>query len=138
MALGMVALCTLAVRAHAQRADDAARYPVRPARMVIGFTPGGQPDIAARMIVPRLSESLGQQIVLDKRRGAGGVVGTKIVTDAQPHGHTLLTSPSSIAISPAIYPIFPPWPNLATPACAGMAGPVFSRRRKHHTPLSTN
>lgn len=93
--------------AHAQRADDARGYPSRPVRMVIGFTPGGQPDIAARMIAPKLSDSLGQQVVVDNRPGAGGVVGTKIVTDATPDGHTLLTSSSSIAISPSVYARLP-------------------------------
>ncbi len=94
-------------QAHAQRADDVRGYPSRPVRMVIGFTPGGQPDIAARLIAPKLSDALGQQVVIDNRPGAGGVVGTKIVTDATPDGHTLLTSSSSIAISPSIYAKLP-------------------------------
>ena len=105
MALGGV-LAPLAI--HAAQAQDAARsYPVRPIRMVIGFTPGGQPDITARMLTPKLSESLGQQVVVDNRPGAGGVVGAKIVVDAQPDGYTLLKSSSSIAISPAIYAKMP-------------------------------
>ncbi len=102
--IGIVVICT---STHAQPARDATPYPVRPVRMVIGFTPGGQPDIAARLIAPKLSDALGQQVVIDNRPGAGGVVGTKIVTDATPDGHTLLTSSSSIAISPSIYAKLP-------------------------------
>ena len=107
--------CTLAFvfscachSAHAQRADDAAlAFPVRPIRVVIGFTPGGQPDIATRLIAPKLGEALGQQWVVDNRPGAGGVVGTKIVADAQPDGYTLLTTSSSHAVAPAIYAKLP-------------------------------
>ena len=91
----------------ATQAQSTTHYPTRPIRLVIGFTPGGQPDIAARMIAPKASEYLGQQIVIDNRPGAGGVVGAKIVVDAQPDGYTLLNSSSSIAISPAIYAKMP-------------------------------
>ena len=94
--------------AQAQRAEDAVRgYPSRPMRVVIGFTPGGQPDIVMRLIAPRFSEALGQPLVIDNRPGAGGTVGTKIVADAQPDGHTLLTASSSHAIAPAIYAKLP-------------------------------
>ncbi|MEQ1773530.1 MAG: tripartite tricarboxylate transporter substrate binding protein [Burkholderiales bacterium] len=107
----LVCAITLAGVNHAalaQRADDAARaYPSRPVRMVIGFTPGGQPDIVARLIAPRLGEALGQQFVIDNRPGAGGVVGTKIVVDALPDGYTLLTTSSSHAITPAVYAKLP-------------------------------
>jgi len=107
-----LSLCALAgaclsTTTHAQPARDAAAFPVRPIRVVIGFTPGGQPDIVARLIAPKVSEGLGQQWVVDNRPGAGGVVGTKIVADAQPDGYTLLTASSSHAISPAIYAKLP-------------------------------
>ncbi|HTE15938.1 MAG TPA: tripartite tricarboxylate transporter substrate binding protein [Burkholderiales bacterium] len=94
--------------ALAQRTEDAARaYPSRPVRLVIGFTPGGQPDIVARLIAPALSSALGQQWVIDNRPGAGGITGTKIVTDAQPDGYTLLGSSSAIAITPAVFAKLP-------------------------------
>jgi tripartite-type tricarboxylate transporter receptor subunit TctC len=93
--------------AHAQRADDGHGYPSRPVRVVIGFTPGGQPDIVARMIAPKLSEALRQQFVIDNRPGAGGIVGGKIVAEATPDGHTLLTSSSSHTIQPSIFAKLP-------------------------------
>ena len=91
----------------AQGADPAASFPTRPIRFVIGFTPGGQPDITARVIAVKLTESLGQQVVIDNRPGAGGTLGTKIVADATPNGHTLLSVSSSYAISPSIYAKLP-------------------------------
>jgi len=80
----------------------AADFPARPIRIVVGFTPGGQPDIFSRMIATRLSETLGQPIVVDNRPGAGGSIGTKIVADATPDGHTLLCVSASHVISPAV------------------------------------
>ncbi len=56
----------------AQGTGEAAGFPSRPIRIVIGFTPGGQPDIFARLIGPKLAESVGQQVVVDNRPGAGG------------------------------------------------------------------
>lgn len=101
----LTAACNIA---FAQRSVDAARdYPARPIRVVIGFTPGGQPDIVMRLIAPKLGESLSQPLVVDNRPGAGGVVGTKIVAEAPPDGYTLLTASSSHTISPAIYAKLP-------------------------------
>ena len=100
----------LAAAAFAQTsalAQSEPRYPTRPIRFVIGFTPGGQPDITARIIAVKLTESMGQQVVVDNRPGAGGIIGTKIVADATPDGHTLLSVSSSYAISPAIYAKLP-------------------------------
>ncbi len=79
-----------------------AEFPTRPIRIVVGFTPGGQPDIFSRMIGTRLGETLGQPVVVDNRPGAGGSIGTKIVADATPDGHTLLCVSASHVISPAV------------------------------------
>ncbi|MBI4194440.1 MAG: tripartite tricarboxylate transporter substrate binding protein [Betaproteobacteria bacterium] len=91
----------------ARGADEAADFPRRPIRIVIGFTPGGQPDITARTIAAKLTESLGQPVVVDNRPGAGGTIGTKIVADANPDGYTLLSVSSSLAISPSVYAKLP-------------------------------
>jgi len=87
---------------YAQGAGAAATFPSRPIRIVIGFTPGGQPDLYSRLIAPKLIESLQQQVIVDNRPGAGGVIGTQIVADATPDGHTLLAVSSSHAISPVV------------------------------------
>lgn len=80
----------------------AADFPTRPIRIVVGFTPGGQPDIFSRLIGVRLGEALGQPVVVDNRPGAGGSIGTKIVADATPDGHTLLSVSASHVIAPAV------------------------------------
>ena len=86
---------------------SAAGYPVRPVRIVIGFTPGGTPDITARLIGVELSKSLGQQIVVDNRPGAGGTIGAKLVAEAAADGHTLLSASSSHVLQPSIYAKLP-------------------------------
>ena len=93
--------CLASVGAHA------ADYPSRPVRIVIGFTPGGTPDITARLIGIELSRTLGQQIIVDNRPGAGGTIGAKLVADANPDGHTLLSVSASHVLQPSIYAKMP-------------------------------
>ncbi len=100
IASALAAVMTLP--AGAQKADPAANFPTRPIRIVVGFTPGGQPDIYARFIQPKLSEVLHQQVVVDNRPGAGGIIGAQIVVDATPDGHTLLSVSSAHVTSPAV------------------------------------
>lgn len=98
--------CLLAASGSAALAaaadSDTTPFPTRPLRIVVGFTPGGQPDITARLLGARLTEFFRQQVVIDNRPGAGGVIGTKIVAEATPDGHTLLSVSASHVISPAL------------------------------------
>src|SRR5436190_12314392 len=79
-------------------------YPNRPLRIVVGFTPGGGPDITARHIAQRLGESLKQQVIVENRPGAGGTVAAGMVARAPADGYTLLSVSSAHAAAAAIYP----------------------------------
>lgn len=65
-------------------------YPAKSVRMVVGFPPGGGTDVMARLVAPKMSESWGQQVVIDNRAGATGIIGTDLVAKAAPDGYTLL------------------------------------------------
>jgi hypothetical protein len=96
------ALAATALPAAAQKADPASGYPARPIRIIVGFTPGGQPDIYARLISSKLTEALGQQVVVENRPGAGGIIGGQLVVAATPDGHTLLSVSSAHVTAPAV------------------------------------
>ena len=83
-------------------ADTVSGYPSRPVRIVIPFTPGGQPDIVARVIAPKLTEYLGQQVIVDNRPGAGSMVGSRIVASSNPDGYTLLSISAAHVVTPAV------------------------------------
>ena len=83
-------------------ADPVAGYPARPVRIVVPFTAGGQPDIVVRLILPRLSESLQQPIIVDNRPGAGGTIGGRIVAGANPDGYTLMSVSAAHVVAPAV------------------------------------
>lgn len=97
----------LADAAHAQ-ADAATGYPKQPVKIVVGFAPGGSPDLLARLIAQPLSERLKQPVVVENRPGAGAILGAEIVARAQPDGYTLLMAPgSTLSINPAVYSKLP-------------------------------
>ena len=79
------ALLTSTLSAYAQKTD----YPTKPIRMVVTFPPGGSTDVVLRMLLPRLNDKLGQQVVVDNRPGAGGNIGLNLVAKAAPDGYTL-------------------------------------------------
>ncbi|RZT36367.1 tripartite tricarboxylate transporter substrate binding protein [Cupriavidus agavae] len=100
--LQALAACGLAVAAL-PGAALAAEYPDRPIRLVVPFPPGGPTDLVSRVIARRMSEDLGQTVLVDNRPGANGNIGNEIVAKAAPDGYTVLYNTSSIALSPALY-----------------------------------
>jgi tripartite-type tricarboxylate transporter receptor subunit TctC len=84
-------------------ASFAQSYPSKPVRVIVPFAPGGGSDILARVLVPKLTEYLGQPFVVDNRGGAGGLIGTEIAARAAPDGYTIITISGSFATNAVVY-----------------------------------
>lgn len=93
----LASLCLFAQLASAQN------YPTQPIKIVVGFSPGGVPDIAARIIGQQMSENWKQPVVVENKLGAGSNIAAQLVANAPSDGYTLLSISSAFAISPAIY-----------------------------------
>lgn len=94
---------TLALAAFCGAAT-AQNYPAKPVRMVVGYPPGGPTDLIARIVSQKLSESWGQQVIVDNRPGASGMIGAELTVRAAPDGYTLLMVPVTYAVTPSLYP----------------------------------
>src|ERR1700676_925304 len=104
--LGTLFLSPGATIACAQ--EDPAKYPTRPVHIIVGFTAGGGNDIIARIFGQKLSESLGQPVIIDNKPGGGAIVATDYVAKSAPDGYTLLVGASgAMAINPAVYARLP-------------------------------
>jgi tripartite-type tricarboxylate transporter receptor subunit TctC len=98
----VVAAALIAVAASGAGAQS---YPARPVTLVVPFPPGGGNDALARTVAERMSKSLGQQVVVDNRGGAGGTVATRAVAKTAPDGYTILLAyTGTLAINPSLYP----------------------------------
>ena len=105
---GGAALAALLVGFTAMAAWAQSRYPERPVRMVVPFAPGGASDFVGRILQPKLSDELGQQVVIDNRAGAAGNIGVEMAARANPDGYTLLLGNiGTMAINPSLYLKFP-------------------------------
>jgi len=101
--IGIVALLILAVPALIL----AQNYPEKPIRIIVAYTPGGGNDIAARLIAPKLSEALGQPVIVENRPGAGTNIGQELVARSAPDGYTLLLGSPAVTINPSLYKNLP-------------------------------
>ena len=86
-----------------QSGAAAADYPTRPITLVVPYPAGGGNDVIARLVATKMSESLGQPIVIENRGGAGSTIGTRDVARSAPDAYTLLIATSSLAINPSLY-----------------------------------
>ena len=99
LSTAIVAACLVLNTVHV-RAQD---YPNKPIRMLVGYAPGGGSDIIARLIAQNLQTKLGQSVVVENRAGAGGNIATDLVAKARPDGYTLLMTPNTVTMAPALF-----------------------------------
>ena len=103
IAMKALIFSALAVLTSITAAQNSNAYPVKPITMIVPFPPGGVTDLVARELAKRLSEGLGQPVVVDNRAGAGGNIGTAVLARAQPDGYTLgVMTVSAMSIAPHI------------------------------------
>lgn len=90
----LAALCSAAAAQH---------YPAKAVRIIVGYPPGGPTDVVARLVAQKLTESWGQQVLVDNRPGASGMIGAELAARAAPDGHTLLVVPVTYAVTPSLF-----------------------------------
>jgi tripartite-type tricarboxylate transporter receptor subunit TctC len=91
-----------AVYAQSAKKDSASSFPVRPIRLVVPVPPGGSSDGSARIIGQKLTESWGQQVIIDNRAGAAEIIGTEIVANANPDGYTVVLVSLRYSVNPSL------------------------------------
>ncbi|MCC7486417.1 MAG: tripartite tricarboxylate transporter substrate binding protein [Burkholderiales bacterium] len=129
MRSGLAALCVALACSVAGAAAFAQDYPSRPIRFILPFAPGGGTDVVARLLARKMYESLGQQVVIDNRPSAGGIIGMQMAVQAAPDGYTMVMGlPVTITVSPALYGNLPydPLRDLAPVGLAGTSAYVLS------------
>jgi len=129
----LASLCGLLGLAIHTGAALAQAYPARPIQLVIPFPPGGATDIIGRLVGKKMSEQLGQTVVIDNRAGAGTVIGATLVAKAAPDGYTLLiSSGTTFTVNPAIHPRLPydPVKSFEPVGMAGRTGLILLANRE--------
>jgi len=106
-ACGAIALALVASAYVSTATVYAQQYPAKPIRVVVPFAPGGGTDILTRVMLPRLTEAVKQQIIVDNRPGAGSQIGTDLVAKAPPDGYSLLMVDTAFMTNPSLYSKLP-------------------------------
>lgn len=101
LAAQALAMACMTVSAQSASAQS---YPAKAVRIVVGYPPGGPTDVLARIVAQKLTESWGQQVLVDNRPGASGMIGAEVTVRAAPDGYTLLMVPVTYAVTPSLYP----------------------------------
>ena len=96
-------LCLMAPSTVMAQAPDTSRFPAKPIRLIVPFPPSGSNDILGRFIAQKMTERLQQQMVVDNRPGADGIIGTEVASRAPADGHTLLIVSTTYSMNPAIH-----------------------------------
>jgi len=99
--------CLIAVLGAGAAFSQPQKFPTRPIRLIIPFAPGGPTDVIARVVAPRMSEALGEQVIIDNRAGAGGNIGMGLAALSPADGHTLILVSSSFVVNPGLYSKIP-------------------------------
>ncbi len=114
-------------------ADAQGNYPLRPIRIIVGFAPASSNDILSRFVGTKLTERLGQQVVVENRPGANGIIGAQLAASANPDGHTLLLVTTSYTMNPAVHKLnfdpikaFAPVTMLGSGSLALVTSPTFA------------
>ena len=106
---------------------DAQQYPMRPLRVIVPFAPGGASDVVARLLAVKLTDSLGQTVVVDNRAGAGANIGIGLAARAPADGHTLLVASSAFVVNPTLYAKPPYQPRDFQPiTCVGSSPNILA------------
>ena len=102
---GLAALAAIAAHPASAQGDAAANYPNRPIRLIVGFAAGGGNDLFARLVGQKLSENIGQPVIIENKPGAGGRIAVEYVKSQPADGYTIMVAASGqMAIAAAIYP----------------------------------
>jgi len=101
--LAALAACTVVAVLSVALPEARAQYPSKPIRVISPFAPGGGNDVISRTVAARLTESLKQQVIVDNRGGANGIVGTEAAARAAPDGYTLVLIPSNHSVNASLF-----------------------------------
>src|SRR5215207_11192732 len=99
-----IAAVSAALLANTALAQSTSAYPTKPMRYIVGYTPGGTADMLARAVGQKLTETWGQQVIVENRPGGGTNIGTEVAAKAAPDGYTLFMPTVANAINPTLYP----------------------------------